>query len=346
MELENFLISADSSIRKAVEQLERYRCKTIYAVKNFKLIASISDGDVRRFSLKNGNMEEGLQQIGNYSPKAFYENELEEAKKVFEKTDMQSIPILNLNDEIVYVLLRNEIKIREQKKLQIPVVIMAGGKGSRLYPYTKILPKALIPIGEMPITEHIINRFAECGCNHFYLVLNHKKNMVKSYFDNIKKEYSLSYVDEEIPLGTGGGLSLLKGLMKEDIAISNCDILIDADYSKIYEFHKNNQNFITIIATEKCIKIPYGVIRVDEDSLYSGVIEKPEHRYIINTGFYIVNALVVEEMEEDKEASFPDIIDNYYKQGKKIGIYKISEKAFMDMGQLEELESMKKTLGF
>lgn len=345
MKLEHMLIDGNTTIKDAVGRLERFRCKNVYVVENMKLIASISDGDARRFLLKNGNIEDTVENIANYSPISFYETQIEDAKRYFGESEIQSIPILNFNDEVVSILFRNEVLLSKRRNLNLPVVIMAGGKGTRLYPYTKILPKALIPIGEIPITEHIINRLYDYGCQKFYMIINHKKNMIRSYFESFHTEYQLTLIEEEKYLGTGGGLSLLKGYIEESFILSNCDILVDIDYEKVYEYHVNQNNYITIVSACKQSKIPYGVIQLDQDNQYKGVIEKPETSYLINTGFYIVNHNVLNELKENEVLGFPDIIERNYQAGNKIGVYVISEKAFMDMGQLEELESMRLKLG-
>ncbi len=342
MKLENMLVSEKTSIKEVMERLEKFRCKNIYVVQDLKLLASISDGDIRRFILKNGNVEGSVNSIANYKPIAFYENQVKETIEVFARSDVQSIPILNLNDEITSVLFRNDVIIKKENLLNLPIVIMAGGKGTRLYPYTKILPKALIPIGDIPISEHIVNRFHLLGCNNFYMILNHMGNMIKSYFDNVDKTYSINFIDEDIPLGTGGGLSLLKGKIKGDFILTNCDILVDADFTKIYQYHKEKNNFITIIAAEKTIKIPYGILKIDQNNEYKGALEKPENNYIINTGVYIINAQAIQDMEDNVAIGFPDLIEENYKSGNKIGVYTVKQNAFMDMGQLDELEEMKK----
>lgn len=341
MKLENMLVTEETSIKEVVERLEKFRCKNIYVIHDLKLLASISDGDIRRFILKNGNVNGSVKKIANYKPIAFYENQVNETIKVFERSDVQSIPILNFNDEITSVVFRNDVIVKKEEILDIPIVIMAGGKGTRLYPYTKILPKALIPIGDIPISEHIINRFHILGCHNFYIILNHMGNMIKSYFDNVNKSYSLNFVDEEMPLGTGGGLSLLNGKFNGDFILTNCDILVDADFSKIYRYHKENNNFITIVAAEKNIKIPYGILQMGEGNQYRGVLEKPENNYIINTGVYIVSAEIIQEIKINEVIGFPDLIEQSYKVGRKIGVYTVKQNAFMDMGQLDELEKMK-----
>jgi NDP-sugar pyrophosphorylase family protein len=266
------------------------------------------------------------------------------AKEYMKNFSVEALPILDNDHNIVSVILWNDDEIEPKRNLKVPIVIMAGGLGKRLYPYTKILPKPLIPIGEIPIVEHIINRFNRYGSNQFYLVVNHKKNMIKAYFNEIKKAYKVDYVDEDKPLGTGGGLSLLKGKIESTFILSNCDILIQEDYEKIYNFHKNENNLITMVCSLKNIQIPYGVIEISEKGEIESMKEKPELSFFTNTGMYIVEPNIIEELVEDKPIDFPDIIEQYRAKGEKIGIYPISENSWMDMGQIDEMEEMRRRL--
>lgn len=344
MILSDILLDESATIRQAVERLESVRCKVVYIVKGHKLIASVSDGDVRRFSLRSGDINENVMGIAHLSPTAFYEYEKEKWQESFRRTELYSVPIVNYNNEVIKVIFRDGTVIEERERISVPVIMVAGGKGTRLHPYTKILPKALIPIGDIPIAEHILNRFHESGCNDFYMIVNHKRAMIQSYFDNVEKAYSLRYIEETAPLGTGGGLSLLKGLIREDFIFTNCDIIIDADYAAIYKMHKKKNNFITMVLSRYTSVIPYGVVEIDGGNNYRGITEKPSFEYLINTGIYVVNPRVIEELPEDQPIGFPDIIERYRQAGERIGCYIVNESAYMDMGQLEEMEKMKEKL--
>ncbi|MDY4784638.1 sugar phosphate nucleotidyltransferase, partial [Pygmaiobacter massiliensis] len=260
------------------------------------------------------------------------------------KHSIDALPLLDKRGCITDVVFEGDLDVDTHKNAGLPVVVMAGGLGTRLYPYTKILPKPLIPIGELPIAEHIINRFHNFGCKQFHLVVNYKKSMIKSYFNDLEKSYEISYVDEDKPLGTGGGLSLLKGQLDSTFFLTNCDVLIDADYGDIYEFHKNSGNLITVVCAFKHITIPYGVIELGNEGEIKNVTEKPQMNFLTNTGVYVVEPRVIEELAEDTPIGFPDIMENYRHAGEKIGVYPVSENSWMDMGQLEELEQMRRRL--
>ena len=199
-------------------------------------------------------------------------------------------------------------------------------------------------MGERPILELIIDRFCDFGCTDFHLVVNYKKNMIKSYFNDLEKSYQVSYADEDQPLGTGGGLCLLKGKLDHTFFLSNCDILLDADYGDILNYHKSQGNIITMVCAVKHFTVPYGVIELNNDGTIQTMREKPEMNFLTNTGVYVVEPRVVEELEDGKKQGFTDIIEHYRSIGEKVGVYPISEQSWMDMGQIEELDHMRRRL--
>ena len=266
---------------------------------------------------------------------------------VQEMERMANMAIDNLN-LAVNCLIDHDVEKSKQisdELHDIPVVIMAGGKGTRLQPYTNILPKALIPIGEVTITERIIESFQKYGAKKFYLILNHKANMIKSYFNEVQKNYDLEYIEEKEFLGTGGGLSLLKGKIEGSFFLSNCDILINGDLECICRTHKREKNKITFVCAMKDIVIPYGVIETDNGGKIISIKEKPEFSFLTNTGVYMIESEVIHDLKENEMIHLPDIAKRYIQKGEKVGVFPVSEKAWMDMGQFSEMETMMKQLG-
>ncbi|MBU3090462.1 NTP transferase domain-containing protein, partial [Clostridium gasigenes] len=251
---------------------------------------------------------------------------------------------IGIKGEIKSIIFWDDVELEEENQektiLNTPVVIMAGGLGTRLYPYTKILPKPLIPIGDIPIVERIINKFRTYGCSDYYLAVNYRKNMIKSYFGDIEKNYNISYLEEDKPLGTGGSLYLLKGKINRTFFVSNCDILIDGDYAAMYEYHKEKKNLITMICAVKNITIPYGVINLTDGGEINNMTEKPEYSFLTNTGVYIIEPEVLDLIEDDTFIHLPDIASKCMELGMRVGVYPITERAWMDMGQLDEMQEM------
>ncbi len=344
MIIKEILINENCSMIQAMKVLDKTSKRVLFVEDEGKLLAAITDGDIRRWILAKGNLDAKVKDIANYNPKFLYNKDKVMARSYMLQNSIEALPLVDENRKIVSIVFLNNQELGNQAQLDIPVVMMAGGLGTRLYPYTKILPKPLIPIGEIPIAEHIIKRFNNYGCKDFFLIVNHKKNMIKAYFNEIEKNYAVTYIDEDKPLGTGGGLSLLKGKVDTTFILTNCDILVEEDYSKIYRYHKQEKNCITMICSLKRVTIPYGVIEINKQGEIETMKEKPVLTYFTNTGCYIVEPKVIEELKTEEVIGFPDIIQRYKDAGEKIGIYPISENAWMDMGQLDGMEEMRSRL--
>lgn len=345
MNIEALFITEDRSVLEAMKQIDATANQILLVAENNRLKAIITDGDIRRHLLRGGKLEVSIKEIANYKPKFIFEKDTDKSRELMKEWSILSLPIVNEKLEIQSIAFLYDYEIGRKLSVSAPVVIMAGGLGTRLYPYTKILPKPLIPIGEIPITEHIINHFLKYECHEFHFIVNHKKNMIKAYFSEVEKNYKLEFHNEELQLGTGGGLSLLKGRLESTFFLTNCDVLIRANYKEIYDFHKQNGNMITIVAAYKHFTIPYGIINMISNGDIASMIEKPEYSFLTNTGFYVVEAEVINRLEDNQPIGFTDIIEQQKNLGEKIGVFPVSERCWLDMGQLEELERMQKELG-
>lgn len=344
MQIDELILPQDTSVLDAMHRMDETGMGVLFVAPEGKLEAVITDADVRRFLLRGGDLSHPLCEAANYRPKSLPLERRSEAKEFLLRNAISALPLLDKSGCISDVIFAGLLDIDTRKKACLPVVIMAGGLGTRLYPYTKILPKPLIPVGELPIVEHIIHRFEDVGCTDFRMVVNYKKSMIKSYFNDLEKAYTVSFVDEDTFLGTGGGLSLLKGTLRETFFLTNCDILVDADFGDIYAHHKKSGNLITMVCAVKHFTIPYGVIDLGEDGRIQKVTEKPEMNFLTNTGVYVVEPRVVEELAPGVSIGFPDIMERYRAAGETVGVYPVSENSWTDMGQLEELEQMRRKL--
>ena len=258
---------------------------------------------------------------------------------------VSALPIVDKEGIIKDIVFLNSTrKPREINNIGIPVVMMAGGKGSRLKPYTEVLPKPLIPIGEKTITEHIIDRFSEYGCSHFNIIINYKKNFIKSYFQDNEKKYDITFLEEPEFWGTGGGLKLAEDLIDGTFFITNCDVLIDADYKQIFDLHKQQGNVITLVCAKKKIVVPYGTVNTNDDGSVISMTEKPTLEYITNTGVYIAEPEFLKRIPSNTMIHITDVIDGCIADGMKVGTYIIKEDEWLDMGQLDEMERMKRHL--
>ena len=313
-----------------------------------KLVGSLTDGDIRRWILKSGDIKKNVSFAMNSHPK--YRNIGNDDKLTDFMVDnsITAVPLLDSKKNIVDIIFLNEDSISSccsNSLNDVSVVIMAGGKGTRLYPYTKILPKPLIPIGDTPIVERIINYFREFGITNFYMSVNYKKGMIRSYFDDIVSNYSIEYIEEAKPLGTGGSLKLIKDGFDRPFFVTNCDTIILADYSNIYRHHIENGNDITMVSALKNFQIPYGVLKTGSDGILELMEEKPKLSYFINTGMYRVNPSVLELIPDDVVFHMTNLVEKVMENNGKVGTYPVSEDSFLDMGEMGEMKRMEEKLG-
>ncbi len=347
-ELEKYTGHSEMLIIDAMQKIDITGSGILFIVdKQKKLIGTLTDGDIRRWLIKTGNLNTKISEIMHNNPYYLMVQDRENALELMIEKQVRALPIINKQYQIVDIIFNTYNEKKNNYGIthilrDIPVVIMAGGKGTRLLPYTNILPKPLIPIGDKPILERVIEQFYKFGCEEFFLILNHKKNMIKAYFNEHEQKYKIQYIDEEKPLGTGGGLSLLKKKIRGTFILTNCDILIEDDFGEIIKFHKNNRNKISMICSLRKFKIPYGVIHMGSKGIVESIQEKPCISFFANTGCYIVDSEILEEIPDNTSIGFPDIIELYRKKGTQVGVYPINESAWLDMGQIDELEKMKK----
>lgn len=340
--LEKYFVESNKNVKSVIAQMEENGIKAVLVVDEDKhLLGLFTMGDMRRFFLDNGELTASIEKAMNKNPIVFYSTL--EAERYPEKLIVY--PIVNKENVVTNIIVEGSIQEETDVLSNVPIVIMAGGKGTRLYPYTKILPKALIPIGEYTITERIIETFRRYGCKDFYMILNHKAEMIKSYFNDLTKEYNISFIKETKFLGTGGGLAYLKKKVTDTFFLSNCDILINADFECIYKTHKAEGNKITFVCAMKDMVIPYGIVETNSVGKIIALREKPEFSFLTNTGLYVVEPEVIEELEKDEFIHMPDIAKRYMDKGEKVGVFPISESSWMDMGQFSEMEAMLKHLG-
>lgn len=338
-EFEKYCISSNLSVRDAMKAIDNSDPQIVFITKEKKLLASLTDGDIRRFLLKGGKLSDFAVEAGNRKPKCA--KDMEQAASMYHQKNFVAIPILDEEQKVEDIYIGKSQDTKKKIELDIPVIINAGGKGTRLEPYTKILPKPLIPVGELPIIEHIMQRFIEYGCSKFSMIVNYKKEMIKAYFSGDNSQYDITWYDEEKPLGTGGGLCYLKGKLKNTFFFTNCDNLLMTNYESMLRFHRENGNVITMVCAYKNVKIPYGIIEMGINGTIESMKEKPEFSFLTNTGIYIVEPEVLEDIENEVPIGFPDIIERERKLGKKVAIYPVSENDWLDMGQLSELERMR-----
>ena len=313
-----------------------------------RLVGSLTDGDIRRWLIRTGKLDGRASQMMCKDPKFLLEDEAYRSFDFMRENQITSVPVLSSDKRIMNIVFdsyKKKSKTAHGRSLQnTAVIVMASGKGTRLYPYTKILPKPLIPIGDVPILERILDRFNRYGAEDFYLTVNYRKEMIKSYFKELDPRYTIHYVEEEQPLGTAGSIRLIEEAFEAPVIITNCDTLIDADYGEILKFHKEAGNALTIVSALKNITIPYGVLHAQKHGEVISIEEKPRLSYFVNTGMYVIDPECITTIPDHTFYHMTHLTDQLMADGLKVGMYPVSENAFLDMGEFEEMKKMEERI--
>ena len=335
-------ISPKATITEAIKTMDKIGHKLLCVGKPHSFIGLLSIGDIQRAIIRNVTLNTPVSQILRSDfILGYIGDDIRTLKEKMLHIRAEFMPVLD-NNKVEDILFWEDVigvkKLPPKAKLDdIPVVIMAGGKGSRLRPITNVLPKALIPIGEKTILEEIIDRFVEVGCSEFYLSLNYKADMIRYFFEQLaEKNYEINYFEEEQPLGTAGSLHLLKSQIKGPFFVSNCDIIIEQDYSEVYKYHKESNNEITLVAALKTLKIPYGILETGEGGALVDIQEKPEIVYKINSGLYLLEPHLLNEIPKNQFYHITDLIEKVKKRSGKIGVFPVSENSWKDIGDWDE----------
>ncbi|MCI8550424.1 MAG: NTP transferase domain-containing protein [Lachnospiraceae bacterium] len=341
MNIQAYLINENISVGEMIQKLDANGKGILFICEKEQLKGVVSDGDIRRYMLRGGDMGQAVKSMANYCPKFLPADTKTDVQKYMRECGITAIPLVNPAGEVKKICFDTGESVQEFQTLKVPVVIMAGGKGTRLYPYTQILPKPLIPIGEKTITERIIEQFSHFGCSDITMIVNYKKKFIEAYFSETDSDLKIDFVEEETFGGTGGGLKLLQR-MDSTFFMTNCDILVDADYGEILSYHRKAGNILTMVCAKKQIEIPYGTVEADSEGRLQALREKPNFSFLTNTGFYIIEPEFLNKIPERAFIHITDVIDMCIKDGECIGTYIVEEDDWMDMGQLDELEKMRK----
>lgn len=344
--LNNLLILPEITISEAMIAMNRTSEKCLIVIDSKqKLIGTLSDGDIRKSLLKGKTIKDQVKDIYNDHPMYFREGTFtnQEVKKTLLEKKLNLAPVVDGNLRVVDVLLweevfQNDFSVNRTKRIEATVVIMAGGKGIRLEPFTHVLPKPLVPINGKTVIEHIIDSFVACGVEEFYLTVNHKIRIIKAFFEDLQPSFRVSFIEEKKPLGTSGSLIYMKGKIKETFLVTNCDIIINMDYAGLLQFHKSRECAVTLVASTKNYIIPYGTCELNKEGYLVHINEKPEYHFLANTGLYVLEPKVLEVIPPDRVYHITQLLEEVMSRGMKVGVYPVSEEAWLDVGQWSEFK--------
>lgn len=347
-----FLVPETHTIRQAMEQLEKTEEKIVFVVDaEARLVGSLTDGDIRRWILSDGDLKAQALQVCNRKPFVAEDGfGMDQVRAEMLNQNLICIPVINASREVVRLvfwkeLFQSEAESKPKRKLNLPVVIMAGGRGTRLAPFTNVLPKPLIPVGDRTVIEIIIDQFRGFGLDQFLLAINYKSKIVKSFFEELAPAYSVAFLEEKEPRGTAGALLELYSPVPDNLLVTNCDIVIQADLAELVAFHDDNQYDLTLVASLKDYNIPYGVCELEKGGCLARISEKPQYSFLINTGMYVVRRNRLNLIPDHSAYDMTDFIEHIKSAGGRIGVFPIGENAWTDTGEWAEYRKAIDNLG-
>ncbi|ABV51057.1 Nucleoside-diphosphate-sugar pyrophosphorylase [Prochlorococcus marinus str. MIT 9215] len=332
-------VNENADLRKALEILTSTQVGIALIINHkYKLMGTLTDGDIRRGLLNGFNLESKVSDVMNKNYTFIYEKEVTDiaiALKKFSKKGVRHLPVLN-NEGILKNLLLN-YNDGSEKIMNNPVIIMAGGLGSRLRPHTDKCPKPMLKINGKPILEIIIKNCIDSGFREFFISVNYLKNIIKDYFgDGSKWGIKISYLEENEPLGTGGSLILLPKDLKNPFLVLNGDVLTKFNPSKLLEFHNKNNATATLSVREYILEVPFGVVETDGLQV-TDLLEKPSYPKLVNAGVYVLNPNVISLIKNEEKLDMPELLLRVQQRSQKVIAFPIHEY-WLDIGRLESLK--------
>lgn len=343
--IEGRTIESGQSVMSALKQMDAMRTKLLFVFNSSKFQGILTIGDIQRSIIRGVHLDSKISAILE-SDKIYASpmDDIEDIKVLMKSKRIECMPVVDRESNLIDVLFWDDLfkisSLEERAKIELPVVIMAGGKGTRLKPITNVIPKPLVPIGDKTILEVIMDQFESIGCHKFYMSVNYKADMMKYYLSQLDHHYDIEFFMEDKPLGTIGSVSLLKGKITTPFFVSNCDSINEQDYRDVYDYHVSNHNNLTIVTMVKSFKIPYGVIETGEDGLMVALSEKPELTYQVNTGVYILNPSCIDEIPEGEFFHITHLMEKIKAHGGRVGCFPVSEQSWHDMGEWPEYLKM------
>ncbi len=328
----------NSSIHDAIKNLDKVAIKIVLVVnEEGKLEGTISDGDIRRGLLRGLDLNSPIESIVYRNPMVVSPNiGRETVHQLMVVNKIQQVPVIDERNNVVGLHLWDEIIIPPLRNNVM--VIMAGGKGTRLRPQTEHCPKPMLPVSGKPMLEHIIDRAKSEGFSQFVLAIHYLGHIVEDYFGNGDRlQVKIDYLREQTPLGTAGALGLLNTRPEAPFVVTNGDVLTDIHYGELLDFHILHKAAATMAVRVHEWQHPYGVVQTEGVDIV-GFEEKPVHRSHINAGVYALNPDTLKFLEPDSRCDMPTLFERLQTQAKRTVAYPIHEP-WLDVGRPDDLAS-------
>ncbi|MDR1982628.1 MAG: NTP transferase domain-containing protein [Holosporaceae bacterium] len=334
-----YIISQNETIISAFRKINDCsdgQAYTLFVVDDdSRVIGSLTDGDVRRVLVTGASVNDNVTCAMRTD--FHYISDINDYKqiKLLKSFNLKAVPLLSADRKILDIINLKDIRAI----LPVDAVIMAGGKGIRLKPYTDNVPKAMLDLNGKPIIAHNIDRLIQYGVRNFYASVNHLKDCIKEYLNNHYQHINIQYIEEDKPLGTIGSVKLAKGFIHDDILVMNADILTNINFDDFYCRYKETKNDMSVATFNVKIDVPYAVLNIYDDKINS-FVEKPAYTYYSNAGIYLINKNCIDIIPNNEVFDATDFIDSMIKINKCIGHFPIMGY-WLDVGTIQNYSKAK-----
>jgi dTDP-glucose pyrophosphorylase len=335
------LLPQDATIQQAIYSLEVSSMQIVLAVAaGDRLVGTLTDGDIRRAFLKGVKLESSICEVIHRDPIVVPPDMGRElVLQMMQANKIHQLPIVDCNGTVVGLHVWD--LITAPTLLDNHMVIMAGGKGTRLRPHTEYCPKPMLEIGGRPILEHIIERAKSDGFANFIISLHYLGDMIESHFgDGSQMGVKIDYLREESPLGTAGCLSILRSRPAAPFVVTNGDVLTDIHYNDMLDFHVRHNAAATMAVRQHEIENQFGVVKTKGVDI-EGFEEKPVYRSHINAGIYVLNPETLVELQGGEFCNMPTLFDRIKQSAGRTIVYPMHEP-WLDVGRPDDLAEARK----
>jgi dTDP-glucose pyrophosphorylase len=331
------VVAPGDSIRRAIEVIDSSGLQIALVVDaEGRLVATVTDGDIRRGLLRGVDLAQPVMQVANAHPlSAPAETSRHELLELMRRRDVSHLPLVDAAGRLV--ALEADTELYEEAEKPNWVLLMAGGLGQRLRPLTEDMPKPLLPVGDRPLLEIIVDRFVSQGFRKFFIAVNYRADMVEAHFgDGLRFGAEIQYLRETEPLGTAGALGLIPERPSAPVIVMNGDLLTTINFARIEEFHSQHEADLTLCVRRYTHQIPYGVAEVRGHEVVA-IAEKPTHECFISGGIYVVSPAVYDMLRPVRRLDMPELMTHLIAEKRRVTAFPVSEY-WIDIGRIEDLE--------
>lgn len=337
-------LNSSETIKQAMSKLSSGALRIVLVVdKNDKLVGTITDGDIRRGLLRGLTLEDPIDNVMNINPVFITDDKKDPSrvKRILRSCGVLAAPIVDSNRRVIGLETLDSLDISD--KVDTPIVLMAGGFGKRLHPLTEALPKPMLPAGDKPIIECIIDNLSDQGFYKFYITTHYKSEMIEEHFNKERFAHlEIEFVREAKPLGTAGSLYFLKHKIKNDFCVMNADLINNANFRNLLSFHKQQENISTVSVRKHPYQFPFGVIEVSGTKV-SSIKEKPTYSFFVNAGIYCFSNKIFNHLTKEEYLDMPDLLDQVMQEGESITAFPLHE-SWLDIGRHNDYDLVREGL--